>query len=303
MKNIVRGRDNLYLSICDIPANKLFAGNDDFPIYGVSDPMDPISNTVIFVKKKFANDSTVRNSIIVAKEMVEVDDSCIQIISDNPKNEYGKLLSIIDAHFSTEEVKNVNGSFIGTNVEIGKNTTVGKFCVIENDVIIGDNCEIADYVYIGSHTRIGNNVCIQERVSIGISDADIFREQGKCLTLKHLGGTIIKDGCLLLEGAHIAAGDTRATVISTGVMLGIHANLGHNSYVGRNTLIGAHACICGHCDIGDDAYIAPSSTIMNRLHIGKNVKVGLGAVVLEDVKADSSVFGNPAMVYWNKNSK
>lgn len=302
MNSIVRGKENWYLKICDISAGDLLESDDTFRVYGVSDPLDPISNTIIFVKKSYANDSDVKNCIIISKDSIIVDNSCINIVSEKPKNEYAKLLSKIEI---TEDFdgKEINGSYIGNNAQIGTNVSIGKFCIVSNDVVIGDNCKIADYVYIGPHTRIGNNVCIKERVTIGISDADIYRERGKCLTLQHLGGTIIEDGCLILAGAHVAAGDTRATVIRKGSMIGINTTIGHNTYVGINTLVGAHVCVCGHCDIGDEAYIAPSSVIMNRLSVGKKAKVGLGAVVLDDVEAHVSVFGNPAMMIWKKNER
>ena len=38
----------------------------------------------------------------------------------------------------------------------------------------------------------------------------------------------------------------------------------------------------------------PQATIKNKLTIGANVTVGIGAVVIRDVEPDSTVVGNPA---------
>ena len=295
--NVICGQHNHYIKICDIYD---LTPDAKFPIYGVSDPEDPISNTVIFVKKTFNESVSVKNCIIVSKNGVAVDESIVQIVTQTPKNAYADILhKILQQSVIEENVLDNNGSFISKEAQIAHDTKIGKFCVIESDVIIGSNCSIGNYTHIGSHVRIGDNVVIKERCSIGISDADIYRDtEDNCLTLPHLAGVIIEDGCLFLNDAHVAAGDTRATVINRGSMVGIDANIGHNSHVGKNTLIGAYACVCGHCDVGDNVYIAPSSTIMNRLHVGSNSKVGLGAIVLSDVKDNESVFGNPAMAYW-----
>lgn len=288
-----------YIQICNIQGWVLIPGTN-FPIYGVSDPEAPLPNTIIFVKNSLSNQDGIRNSIIVTKDRLDLDDSCVQIVDKNHKKAYAEVLLKLEKELPVYEEKAVNGSYISSGAIIGSNTKIGKFCVIEGDVVIGDDCEIADYVYIGAHTRIGNHVNIMSKCVIGNADADIYRDGDCCLTLPHLGGTIIEDGCLLLQGAHIAAGDTCATVMKSGAMLGICANVGHNSYIGKNTTIGAHACICGHCDIGNDVYIAPSTVVMNRLHIGDKAKTGLGSVVLQDVEPDTSVFGNPAMSYWKK---
>ena len=298
MSTIKKGKNNYYMRICDIQASKLVK-NATFRIFGVSDPLDPISNTLIFVKNDFNGGKLLNECIIISKEEVSVNKSCIQIITDSPKNSYGRLLDIMQKEILKSSEEECNNSFFRKDTKIGVNTNIGKFCVIEEDVEIGDNCEIGDYVFIGAHSHIGNNVCIKNRSSIGICDADVYREGKECRTLRHLGGTIIEDGCLLLEGAHISAGDTRTTYVSEGTMVGINANVGHNCFIGANTLIGAHACICGQCDIGDGVYIAPTSVVMNRIQVEDKAKVGIGSVVLDNVNKEASVYGNPAMSYWN----
>lgn len=283
-----------FIKIFNTEAGNIVKGAD-FPVYGVSDPEEPISNTIIFVKNKFNCDIPVKECIVITKKSLDIDRSNVQIISSNPKKTYADILIQFQNAHPISKKYELNGSVISENAAIGNRTRIGHYCVIEDDVIIGNDCEISDYAYIGAHTRIGNNVVIKEKCSIGISDADIYRDGEGCITLPHLGGTIIEDGCLLLMGAHIAAGDTKATVMQKGSMLGIAANVGHNSRIGKGVIIGAHACVCGHCVIGNNSYVAPSAVIMNRLTIGQNVNIGLGAVVLQNIEDNIRVFGNPAI--------
>ena len=63
-----KGQANYFLKICDIEGKKI-VDDANFQIYGVSDPLNPISNTIIFVKKDFNLDIDVQESIIVTKKL------------------------------------------------------------------------------------------------------------------------------------------------------------------------------------------------------------------------------------------
>lgn len=172
---------------------------------------------------------------------------------------------------------------------------IAPFCVIGRDVAIGDRCEIGSGTVIKDHVRIGNDVLIKEHCVIGAEDADIYRpENGACRTLPHLAGTVIEDGCLLLAGAVLAAGDTRTTVLGKGAMIGMAGDVGHNCRVGEETLISGKASISGHCQVGVHTYVAPMSVTTNRIRVGDRAYLGLGAVAIRDVPEGEKQFGNPA---------
>ena len=50
-------------------------------------------------------------------------------------------------------------NIISDKAKIGKNVTMGSFCVIEDDVEIGDNTVLRNYVELRKGTIIGNIVC------------------------------------------------------------------------------------------------------------------------------------------------
>lgn len=290
--------------ICELWAGELI-GDDfvrqeqkDFQIFGVSDPEDPETNTVIFVKGDLAENYTeIKNSLFITGPdcRLSLDSSCIQLKSDMPKNLYGEVLTRICESLPAAEYELSGGSYISRDVKLGRDVKIAPFCVIGRDVAIGDRCEIGSGTVIKDHVRIGNDVLIKEHCVIGAEDADIYRpENGACRTLPHLAGTVIEDGCLLLAGAVLAAGDTRTTVLGRGSMIGMAGDVGHNCRVGEETLISGKASISGHCQVGVHTYVAPMSVTTNRIRVGDRAYLGLGAVAIKDVPEGEKQFGNPA---------
>lgn len=291
------------LKVCEISAKALLqdrfpAETADFTIWGVSDPEAPEDHSVIFVKNSISETcSEVKESIFITREetALSLDASSVQLKSSMPKNLYGELLLRMERMMPGEDLFMKNGSYVSADAKLGKNVSIAPFCVIGRDVVIGDNCEIGAGTIIKDHVRIGNDVQIKEHCMIGVEDADIYRpESGACRTLPHLAGTIIEDGCLLLAGAVLAAGDTRPTILGKGSMIGLVGDVGHNCRIGEETLISGKSSVSGHCQIGNHTYVAPMSVTTNRISVGDHAYLGIGAVAIKDVPEDEKQFGNPA---------
>ncbi len=270
----------------------------DFWVYGVSDPEAPEDHTIIFVKNTLAECyREVRESIFITGEQAELskESSSIWLKSKMPKNLYGELLNRMAEQMPKTELLLKDGSYLSADLITGERVKIGPFCVIGRDVVIGDDCEIGAGTIIKDHVRIGNRVQIKEKCMIGVEDADIYRlEDGTCRTLPHLAGTVIEDGCLLLAGAVLAAGDTRTTVLHKGSMIGMLGDVGHNCQIGTETLISGKASISGHCQIGEHVYVAPMAVTTNRIHVEDKAYLGIGAVAIRDVPEGEKQFGNPA---------
>lgn len=284
--------------VCKIQAGALLDTDQDFLIYGVSDPEAPEDHTIIFVKGALAeNAAQVKNSIFITNEetKLSLDSSCVHLKSSAPKNLYGELLERLVSLMPKQEMRLSDGSYLSADVKLGADVKIAPFCVIGSDVVIGDRCEIGAGTIIRDHVRIGNDVQIREKCVIGVEDADIYRpEDGSCRTLPHLAGTVIEDGCLLLAGAVLAAGDTRTTVLGKGSMIGLVGDVGHNCRIGEGTLISGKASVSGHCQVGNHTYVAPMSVTTNRITVGDHAYLGIGAVAIRDVPEGEKQFGNPA---------
>ncbi len=112
--------------------------------------------------------------------------------------------------------------------------------------------------------------------------------------------TKIKDGCVIHYGSVI---DVDA-IIDENTFINQNVSIGHDVYIGKSCVISPNSVIGGFTEIGDQTYIGSGSTIRDRIKIGKNCIIGMGAVVTKDIPDNSVVFGNPAkFIRSNENNR
>ncbi|MFK7806702.1 MAG: hypothetical protein AB8F74_02775 [Saprospiraceae bacterium] len=66
--------------------------------------------------------------------------------------------------------------------------------------------------------------------------------------------------------------------------------------MGQNSLVIANAMVAGSVSVGENVWIAPSSSILNGLKIGNDSIIGVGAVVIKPVMEKEVIVGNPGKV-------
>lgn len=108
----------------------------------------------------------------------------------------------------------------------------------------------------------------------------------------------IGDRAVIMMGAIINIG----AVIGAETMIDMGAVLGGRAIVGKRCHIGAGAVLAGVIEplsatpviVEDDVLIGANAVIIEGVHIGKGAIVAAGAVVLDDVEANTMVAGVPA---------
>ncbi len=87
-------------------------------------------------------------------------------------------------------------------------------------------------------------------------------------------------------GADSVLGDF-VTILSTTI-------IGHDVTVGSYVQIGSFVFVGGGACIGNDVVIHPHATILPGVRIGDGAVIGSGSVVIRNVAAGVTMFGNPA---------
>ncbi|GAF16542.1 2,3,4,5-tetrahydropyridine-2,6-dicarboxylate N-acetyltransferase [Bacillus sp. JCM 19046] len=119
-------------------------------------------------------------------------------------------------------------------------------------------------------------------------------------------GAIIRDqveigkGAVIMMGASINIG----AVVGEGTMIDMNAVLGGRATVGKNCHIGAGSVLAGVIEppsaspviIEDCVVVGANAVILEGVKVGEGAVVAAGAIVTEDVPANTVVAGTPARV-------
>jgi 2,3,4,5-tetrahydropyridine-2-carboxylate N-succinyltransferase/tetrahydrodipicolinate N-acetyltransferase len=119
-------------------------------------------------------------------------------------------------------------------------------------------------------------------------------------------GAIIRDRVEIGEGAVIMMGAVIniGAVVGEGAMIDMGAILGGRATVGKNCHVGAGAVLAGVIEppsakpvvVEDDVLIGANAVLIEGVRVGRGAVVAAGAVVVEDVPAETVVAGIPARV-------
>lgn len=162
---------------------------------------------------------------------------------------------------------------------IGPGTVVGSHAVVKKGVQIGANCRV------GSHTVIGTQGFGYE-----------FDDDGSPILIPHLGGVLIGDEVEIGNHVSIAQGTIDPTTIRSHVKIDDCVFIAHNVQIDESSYIIAGAEISGSVTIGKRVWVSPEAAVINKVSIGDDALVGIGAVVTRNVPANTIVSGVPAKV-------
>ena len=77
-------------------------------------------------------------------------------------------------------------------------------------------------------------------------------------------------------------------------MINCHTTIGHGACIGEWTTVSAQCDLTGYTNLGDKVFVGSGARFIPGKQVGSGATVGAGSVVIRDVKAGTSVFGNPA---------
>lgn len=290
-----------------------YSSKHDFSIVGASYIGSPRSNTAMFVSKKvmhlIAALAEVKECLVFAETGLEVPDKILDkncfVFSDNPQGKYAEFTK---SFFDEEEKENsaIGYDALPNGVFISKSAQIGEEAVIEPGVVIGPRVVIGKkvHIYAGSVIKnaiIGDNVIINENAVIGANGFTMANDKnGNKIRIYSLGKVIIGNNVEIGANDNISRGSGGDTVIEDFVKIDALIHIGHDTHLHKNVEITAGAVVGGFVDAKEGSYIGINAVIRNRIVLGTNSFVGMGATVTKSVSDGITVVGNPAKPFEKK---
>lgn len=185
-------------------------------------------------------------------------------------------------------------SIISKKAKIGKNVTIGPFCIIHDNVEIGDDCYLDSHVIIGSkdgEVSIGKNNKFYGFSLIGGPPQDL-KYKGEKTKLVMGDGNIVRESCTLSIGTVTGGGVTQ---IGSGNLIMAYVHLGHDGKIGNNNVLANSIQIAGHVTIEDKVTIGGVCAVNQFVKFGKHSFIGGGSSINKDILPYTIAQGNYAL--------
>jgi sugar O-acyltransferase (sialic acid O-acetyltransferase NeuD family) len=105
-------------------------------------------------------------------------------------------------------------------------------------------------------------------------------------------GKFVKIGTGCIIGPHVIVGTN--VILGDAVFINSGSMIGHDVTIGSFSSFMANNNIAGRCRIGEAAYFASTVTVIPGRSICDGAFIGVGSVVIRNVKERRTVYGNPA---------
>lgn len=295
-----------------IPVHEIigFLGSDILTVLGsvgdafidnVADAANTKETTLDWINPAKANKQEIAESskakVILVDRSIEYSmelqsQNKVLLVVENPKLQLAK----IGNHFFVDKLTSSihPTSIIDPQAKIGNDVYVGPYTVIGNSKI-GDGCIVDANVRIYDDVILGTSCIVKSGAVLGGDGFGYEKdENGDLFRFPQVGGLKIGNNVEIGSNSTIDRGALSDTVIGDFSKINNLCHIAHNNKIGKNVVITGCVNISGSNTIEDNVWIAPNSSILGWVHIGKDVTIGMGSVVTKDIPAGETWLGNPA---------
>jgi UDP-3-O-[3-hydroxymyristoyl] glucosamine N-acyltransferase len=216
------------------------------------------------------------------------------LVVEKPRLAFATILA---AKFAKTRAPRIEPSaWIDPSAVVGAGCYVGRNVVIEADVRVGAGCTILHNTVIHEGTTIGDRVRVGCNCTIGGDGFGYEKDAAGAWTLiAHVGRVRLEDDVHVHDNTCVDRAVMGETVVGRNAKIDNLVHVAHGVTIGANSLVIANAMLGGGVKIGRDCWIAPSSTIKNKVAVADGTLAGLGCVILKDTGPGSVMIGNPAV--------
>ncbi len=182
-------------------------------------------------------------------------------------------------------------AIISPHARIGRDVTIGPFCIIEADTEIGDECKIEARVSVRTRTTLGPRNWVFEGTVLGGMPQHVRIPERP-------GSVLIGSDNVIRENAtvHRALHEHETTTIGNNnlMMCGVH--VAHDCQVGSNIICANNLLLAGHVIVEDRAYLSGAVAVHQYCRVGRFAMVGGQAHVVQDVPPFVTIDGQSGSV-------
>ncbi|MFH1944814.1 MAG: hypothetical protein ABIJ35_06355 [Acidobacteriota bacterium] len=183
---------------------------------------------------------------------------------------------------------------IHPEADIHSTVAIGQFCII-GKCRIGEGSVVGPFSVVKDNVTIGKNVTVREYCLLGGAGFGFERDDHAVpQRIPHIGSVVIEDNVEIFPYVNIDRGTLSETRIKKNTKIDHYCHIGHNTVIGENCIITAGTVFCGGCSIGDRTWTGVGSIVKQKVQVGNDVVLGLGAVVIKNVEDNQIVGGVPA---------
>ena len=151
------------------------------------------------------------------------------------------------------------GAQIGSGVEIGPYSIVGRGAKIGDNTLIQSHAVIEGDVTIGAKNFIGHGAII------GTTPQDLSFSPERKTKIEIGDENVIREHCTI----HRGSAEGSATKIGSKNFLMAGAHVGHNCEIGSNVIIANNCLLGGHVRVDDSAFLGGACVFHQHMHIGR----------------------------------
>lgn len=266
-----------------------YVGNPNFPVMGMNEIHVVTPGDIVFVDHPKYYDKALESAatIILINKEIDCPEGKALLISDDPFRDFNTLT----IHFQPFRYAS---EMIASSARIGEGTVIQPGTFIGNNVEVGKNCLIHSNVSIYDHTIIGDNVTIHANSILG-ADAFYYKKRAAGFDKLISGGrVVIKDSVDIGAACTIDKGVTGDTTIGQGTKIDNQVHVGHDTIIGSKVLIAAQATIAGCVVIEDEVTLWGQVGITSGISIGEKAIISAQSGVSKSLEGHKSYFGSPA---------
>ena len=182
-------------------------------------------------------------------------------------------------------------AIVSPEASIGRDVTIGPFCIIEHGVTIGDRCRLESSVVVKQGTRLGCGNHIFEGVVLGGLPQHLKMPE-------RLGGVVIGHSNVVREHTtvHRATKFDSDTQIGDSNLLMVNTHVAHDCRVGSRTVLANNTMLAGHVVIEDRAFLSGGVGVHQFCRVGQLAMIGGNARVVQDIPPFVTVDGNTGYI-------